>query len=150
MTCSLCDKPARARGWCRLHYERWRKHGDPNVRYPLKPDPAYKAVHLRLRNKRGKAADYPCVTCGQPARHWAYKNGGGGKPFSTDLDDYEPRCVPCHHKLDRPPRLLCSVGDCAAVHYARGMCNRHWQRWRNNQRVAKRNTSTQEEMRENK
>ena len=31
MMCSVdgCCKAARARGWCRAHYERWRVHGDP-------------------------------------------------------------------------------------------------------------------------
>ena len=24
-----CLKLARKRGWCRMHYERWRRHGDP-------------------------------------------------------------------------------------------------------------------------
>lgn len=30
-TCSVdgCDDPHLARGWCRTHYQRWRKHGDP-------------------------------------------------------------------------------------------------------------------------
>lgn len=34
-TCSIegCDKPARARGWCTKHYQRWKKHGDPTVVY---------------------------------------------------------------------------------------------------------------------
>ena len=29
--CSIdeCGKPARTRGWCNAHYERWRLHGDP-------------------------------------------------------------------------------------------------------------------------
>lgn len=29
--CSIpdCSKPHMARGWCRLHYTRWQKHGDP-------------------------------------------------------------------------------------------------------------------------
>lgn len=26
-----CDKPHRARGYCKLHWQRWRKHGDPLV-----------------------------------------------------------------------------------------------------------------------
>ena len=31
--CSLggCVKPAKHRGWCGMHYERWRRHGDPHV-----------------------------------------------------------------------------------------------------------------------
>lgn len=30
--CSIpdCGKPAKARGWCRGHYGRWREYGDPN------------------------------------------------------------------------------------------------------------------------
>lgn len=31
--CSIqgCEKPARRRGWCDLHYARWLRNGDPNV-----------------------------------------------------------------------------------------------------------------------
>jgi hypothetical protein len=31
VTCSIngCEKPFVARGWCSLHWKRWRKHGDP-------------------------------------------------------------------------------------------------------------------------
>lgn len=31
-TCSIddCDRPAQGRGWCKTHWLRWRKHGDPN------------------------------------------------------------------------------------------------------------------------
>jgi hypothetical protein len=30
-TCSIedCTKPARSRGWCPMHYTRWKRHGDP-------------------------------------------------------------------------------------------------------------------------
>ena len=38
-SCSLrdCDNPQHARGWCLMHYHRWRRHGDPRtlVRPPL-------------------------------------------------------------------------------------------------------------------
>jgi hypothetical protein len=31
MKCSVdgCAKPSRSRGWCGMHYDRWRTHGDP-------------------------------------------------------------------------------------------------------------------------
>ena len=31
--CSIeeCKKPARTRGWCEMHYGRWRRNGDPDV-----------------------------------------------------------------------------------------------------------------------
>lgn len=38
--CSIddCDKKAQARGWCPMHYQRWRKHGDPSVVLPINLD----------------------------------------------------------------------------------------------------------------
>lgn len=29
--CVICGKETVARGWCRLHYERWKRTGDPNL-----------------------------------------------------------------------------------------------------------------------
>lgn len=31
MECSVvgCGSPSKIRGWCNIHYERWRRHGDP-------------------------------------------------------------------------------------------------------------------------
>jgi hypothetical protein len=34
-TCEHCPEPVWARGWCAMHYQRWKKHGDPLV--TLKP-----------------------------------------------------------------------------------------------------------------
>lgn len=34
--CSVsgCEKPVSARGWCSMHYERWKSHGDPGTAEP--------------------------------------------------------------------------------------------------------------------
>lgn len=37
-TCCIdhCGQPHMARGWCRLHYFRWRRHGDPQADIPVR------------------------------------------------------------------------------------------------------------------
>jgi hypothetical protein len=37
--CSVpdCQNPAHARGWCRKHYARWRRYGDPEGRHEYPP-----------------------------------------------------------------------------------------------------------------
>lgn len=32
-TCSIpdCDRPTLARGWCSMHWQRWKRNGDPNI-----------------------------------------------------------------------------------------------------------------------
>lgn len=37
-----CDKPARARGWCVYHYNKWRRHGSPTVQLASRPTGARK------------------------------------------------------------------------------------------------------------
>lgn len=110
--CSIadCDRPLIARSYCGRHYQRWRKHGDPEYVYSRKgarhpmwrgDDAGYKAVHLRLGKVSG-----PCVDCGAPAKHWSYTHADPAEkkdpyPYSTDPTYYVPRCRSCHSKLDR-------------------------------------------------
>lgn len=153
----VCVEPARTRGWCKAHYQRWLDHGDPGntpimkkrqdvacavadchdphqagglcqrhyrrARHSARPLEAefiihpvprelltYNALHIRIRDQRGAAADLACITCGGPAQHWAYQHNDPdemqdaetGLVFSEDVEGcYEPMCVPCHIRWDR-------------------------------------------------
>ena len=53
MTCIIegCVKPAAGRGWCRMHYMRWHRHGDPLGVAPAKPIPTCSVVDCGLDSK---------------------------------------------------------------------------------------------------
>lgn len=66
----------------------------------------YNSVHQRLRRVRGRAAEHPCVDCSGPAYDWSLSATPthvteGGRGYSTDLDDYEPRCRSCHRAQEK-------------------------------------------------
>lgn len=119
--CSItdCDTTVYARGWCKRHYSRWNRLGDPlRVITPVRAgvphghrvaEPSYDTVHKRLKRRRGLATQYHC-SCGKEAQEWACtsnKNAEGvngrGDPvrYSYSMDDYSPLCRPCHYRLDK-------------------------------------------------
>ena len=119
--CSLpgCDRPTHARGLCGTHYDRALATGStddpvhktgPEHAAWRGDDAGYAAVHQRLKRIRGKASDHECE-CGSPAKHWAYDHTcpnekwatrrGREVPYSTDLNHYQPMCLPCHVAIDR-------------------------------------------------
>lgn len=67
----------------------------------------YHQAHRNVEAARGRAAEHPCVECGEPARDWAYQHVGEpelvsetGAPYSTDVSQYAPMCRGCHLSLD--------------------------------------------------
>lgn len=113
--CSVCDAPHYCRGYCTRHYQRWRQHGNPEVRLTREwPQPTYWAVHLRLHRDRGSATNHLCARCLQPADEWAYDHTdpapltGPTKPdgslvvrYSANPDCYQPMCHSCHITMDK-------------------------------------------------
>jgi len=112
-----CTKPDREGGYCTMHGARIRRHGSPDVVIPVEsrqrhygPDhhnwratPSYGTVHHRLRAHRGPAKAHQCVDCGRQAEEWSYNGvseARGAMPFTPDLSEYVPRCIPCHRRHD--------------------------------------------------
>lgn len=135
-TCTVegCDKPESGDLMCSMHQMRVQRHGDPFAVIQLADrdflrrdanhrwtgeEATYAGVHQRVGAAMGRAKEYLCVDCGQPARHWSYdhkdpdERNENGSPYSVDLTHYEPRCSSCHKKLDnsvKPPLRASSSG----------------------------------------
>ena len=108
-------------GYCSMHKSRVDRHGDPNavihqrdrnnkwenhVRW-TGDSATYNAVHQRLRITRGIAKAHECVDCGGQAKQWSYDHSDPaakvseiGIPYSTELEHYVARCIPCHKRFD--------------------------------------------------
>lgn len=110
--CSVngCGLPHFGRGYCNMHYTRLVRNGTVEfVGYQRIENPTYRTVHSRLRQDRGHACRNQCVDCDGQADEWSYDHTdldelvepGTGRPYSTDLDRYEPRCKSCHSRFDR-------------------------------------------------
>ncbi len=52
-----CNKPAKCRGWCSAHYERWRSNGGP-------------LANGRGNSKRNTLVSLTCETCGASFHPW--------------------------------------------------------------------------------
>lgn len=126
-TCKIegCERPCVGHGWCGLHYGRWERNGDPMI---VLPNPSmlpgaqnckwvgdavsYSAAHDRVRKARGPAGDQKCFDCGEVAMQWSYDHldpdelvepdDPKQKPYSAKAEHYQPRCLPCHWRMDHP------------------------------------------------
>lgn len=106
-TCSIagCDKPTVGRGWCRKHYGRWHRHGDPlYVTPPTAPTE-------RLCDIEG---------CGQPhlARGYCSLHWGRWKKHGDPL-----------YEVARLPET-CVIEGCGKDRFARDWCSAHYAKWR--------------------
>jgi len=115
MECSVvaCDHPANAtRGYCRTHYDRWRKHGDPLIIkravYPSRTDRFWAKV-----NKNGPTPEHalgPCWVWTGARSQFGYGNlTTNGKQENAHRVSWEihfgpiPDGIRVLHACDNPP-----------------------------------------------
>jgi len=111
--CSVdgCDAISVGRGWCRMHYARWKRHGAPG--------PAG-----RYRRQYGQDAECIVTGCTQAPG----KGGMCGRHYQRWRTKGHPDACTRAPAEDGWPE--CKVEGCIAVPVARGWCSMHWQRWR--------------------
>lgn len=103
--CSIpeCRKPLRARGLCDMHYQRFRKHGDPAVNLNVKPE------------------------------KFCSVDGCGGKFYCKSLCNKHYGRLQAHGdplKVITQTKTKCSVGECDAMQHAHGYCPPHLYRYK--------------------
>jgi hypothetical protein len=102
-----CDRKHFSSGCCEMHYRRMARTGVPGPPekmrdFVLGVITSYSAAHAKLIRDRGPASQFPCIDCGEQAEEWSYRyNEPGEFAWSTDPDDYDPRCRSCHRKFDK-------------------------------------------------
>ena len=112
--CSVdgCENPAHARGWCKKHYLRWHKHGDPlKLVYFSDPEESFAArtewqgdclIWIAGKNNMG----YGKISIGggatMYAHRYAWERANGPIPEGTEIDHicHTPLCCnPDHLRL---------------------------------------------------
>lgn len=87
---------------CFLQGEAFKQRGMPQPRgensVAWKGDAAkYQAIHIWVRQQRGKASNFVCVDCGKSADEWSNVDG----KYRRILSDFIPRCRKCHRAFDQ-------------------------------------------------
>ena len=127
-TCSIegCGRNLKAYGWCNVHYQRWRKHGDPLVRKMI-----FGSVEERLNHyidKRGPDECWPWTGAlgrgygiiwanGVSSRAYreAFKLWVGPVPAGAHLDHVCHDPSVCSLTVDCPHRSCCNPAHLKAV-----------------------------------
>ena len=135
-TCSIegCGKEHAARGWCVMHWKRWKTHGttaDPvHIKRPCSVDDCGRYAEKRgwcgMHYQRWTAhgtTDAPNIKC---------KFGHEFTDETTYWNNGKRYCRPCRVASDERRRRSgppCGLTGCGGRGLNRGLCGTHYQRW---------------------
>ena len=125
-TCSIdgCGKPRRKRGWCEMHYSRFKAHGTP---------------HAPGRRSAGESCLWPdCedlpVAKGQCKAHYYANRRLREQVSKGQAMSYGPSAYSIaktqYHSWRADLQKACSVVGCETIAKTKGYCGAHYQRWR--------------------
>lgn len=100
-----CDKPIHQRGWCHMHYQRYRRLGDPRAETRVYGSDAECSVEGCAEKSRARGLCQP---------HYMRQYRGGDLSVQTPHQSYGPTCT---------------VEGCEEPHHSRGYCSTHYARW---------------------
>ncbi|TQJ60508.1 AP2 domain-containing protein [Arthrobacter sp. SLBN-83] len=113
LSCAIptCQSPAKARGWCAMHYQKWSRYGDPE--HPTNPRYSTPEESFAARTKRqgdcliwtgAKYGDgYGKITVrsteAMSVHRWAYEKAHGPIPEGMKVDHtcHNPLCCNAEH-----------------------------------------------------
>jgi len=110
-----CDVKHYAHGWCRAHYDRWKHYGDP-LGGPVHYDKC-----------RAGDCERPIHIQGWCSPHYYRVQQYGDPHAGTPIKPFRGR----ERRWAKAPEK-CSVEDCGKAPAARGLCTKHYYRWRVN------------------
>lgn len=115
-TCSIdeCERPARARGWCARHYQRWKLKGDPGPAHTMRQWPAPETCTVEGCEKPHFAGGY----CDM--HRWRVRTHGNPGPA---------REMKPHRSVKAAP-VECKVPGCVRMAQVKGLCRLHYERIR--------------------
>ncbi len=129
LTCLECPNKAYCQNLCTNHYLNYRRklnfgNSVSPEHHAYKEIPGYVAAHARVKKLKGVASKYDCVECGITARDWSlsmfasktYTEDSGkyeNVRYSLEVEDYAPRCGPCHSAYDATAKRYIKYGELA-------------------------------------